>query len=218
MGTHTDFQKKEISDPNYPTVLKQINRLEKNLTWMGSYLETLSHTYKKQMDDVRTSFERTQSRLTKVEQAQASFAKSLEQMLDMIRHLYTEVYRLDATLEKVILAASLMIGLQIIILLLLCRRGRDSEAFGQRLAEIEVALELLKDATDKAIDQAKNKDLTEEKFRRHSDAAHSRPKNRKLKNRPTATVRRIDEGSNLTKINITNLNVYVSKSASQISI
>ena len=34
-------------------------------------------------------------------------------------------------------------------------------------------------------------DLTEEKFRRHSDAAHSRPKNRKLKNRPTATVRRI---------------------------
>ena len=102
------------------------------------------------------SFERTQSRLTKVEQAQASFAKSLEQMLDMIRHLYTEdlslkskiflyqsipiqvkfgfciflflnsekLYRLDATLEKVILAASLMIGLQIIILLLLIRVQR----------------------------------------------------------------------------------------------
>ena len=36
-----------------PGALKQIAKLEKNLTWMGSYLETLSQTYKKQMDDVR---------------------------------------------------------------------------------------------------------------------------------------------------------------------
>ena len=41
-------------DPNHQVLLKHIYRLEKNLTWMGSYLETLSNTYKKQMDDVRT--------------------------------------------------------------------------------------------------------------------------------------------------------------------
>ena len=43
-------------DLNHQVLLKQINRLEKNLTWMGSYLETLSNTYKRQMDDVRTRY------------------------------------------------------------------------------------------------------------------------------------------------------------------
>lgn len=185
--TKTDLsQKKESTDPNHQVLLKQINRLEKNLTWMGSYLETLSHNYKKQMDDVRTSFERTQTRLTKVESSEGALNKSVEQMLDMIRHLYLEVNRLDTTLEKIILAASLVIGLQILLILLHCRPKRD-RALHQRLAQIEITLELLKDTTDKAIcASAKHVEEQDAKHRRYSDAS-SNPRTNGLKCRQPKT-------------------------------
>jgi hypothetical protein len=91
-----------------PGALKQIVKLEKNLTWMGSYLETLSQTYKKQMDDVRASFEKTSSRLTKSEVATQQTQEQISRLLELVKFLFTEIDRLDTTLEKIIIAASVV--------------------------------------------------------------------------------------------------------------
>jgi hypothetical protein len=89
------------------------------------------------------SFNRTANRINKVESTEANLNKSMEQMLDMIRHLYIEVNRLDTTLEKIILAASLVIGLQILVILMLCRPSRN-DILDRRLAQIELTLDILK--------------------------------------------------------------------------
>jgi len=146
--------------PEQQVVLKsQIKEFEANLTRVGEYLETLSKSYKQQMTDMRTSFNRTASRLTKVENSSRDINESIMEILDMIKFLYREVNRLDTSFEKVILASSIMIGFQFIILLLWCRPRRDS-VLTQQLAKMEIQLDLLKDEISQ-LNESKSAHLSE---------------------------------------------------------
>jgi uncharacterized membrane-anchored protein YhcB (DUF1043 family) len=128
----------------------QIKEFQENLNRVGEYLETLSISYKKQMNDMRTSFNRTAARLTKAESAVRDINENILEILSMIKFLYSEVNRIDTNLERTILTASIMIGFQIIMILLWCRPRRDREVQGQ-LAKIEIQLDALREINEKVL-------------------------------------------------------------------
>jgi len=143
-ATSSQKTKPEQQQQQQVVLKSQIKEFEANLTRVGEYLETLSKSYKQQMSDMRTSFNRTASRLTKVENSSRDINESIMEILDMIKFLYREVNRLDTSFEKVILASSIIIGFQFIIVLLWCRPRRDRQ-LTQQLAKMELQLDLLKD-------------------------------------------------------------------------
>lgn len=143
-------QQHKKDDPAQLAMKNQIKEFQANLSRVGDYLETLSISYKKQMNDMRTSFNRTAARLTKAENAVRDINENILEILSMIKFLYSEVNRIDTTLERTIVAASIMIGFQIIMVLLWCRPRRDRQMQGQ-LAKIEIQLDALRESTEKVL-------------------------------------------------------------------
>ena len=56
------------------------------------------------------SFEKTSSRLTKSEVATQQTQEQISRLLELVKFLFTEIDRLDTTLEKIIIAGSVVIG------------------------------------------------------------------------------------------------------------
>jgi len=56
------------------------------------------------------SFEKTSSRLTKSEVATQQTQEQISRLLELVKFLFTEIDRLDTTLEKIIIAASVVVG------------------------------------------------------------------------------------------------------------
>jgi hypothetical protein len=56
------------------------------------------------------SFEKTSSRLTKSEVATHQTQEQISRLLELVKFLFTEIDRLDTTLEKIIIAASVVVG------------------------------------------------------------------------------------------------------------
>jgi len=158
-----------------PGALKQIAKLEKNLTWMGSYLETLSQTYKKQMDDVRASFEKTSSRLTKSEVATQQTQEQISRLLELVKFLFTEIDRLDTTLEKIIIAASVVVALQVLTVLLICQLRRGQKKMRQ-LEESQVTIEMLKEILEGQKKKRKHGGGAGDGFSRRSSETSGLPK------------------------------------------
>ncbi|CBY23804.1 unnamed protein product [Oikopleura dioica] len=167
-----------------PGTLKQIAKLEKNLTWMGSYLETLSQTYKKQMDDVRASFEKTSSRLTKSEVATQQTQEQISRLLELVKFLFTEIDRLDTTLEKIIIAASVVVALQVLTVLLVCQLRRGQKKMRQ-LEENQVSMEMLKELLEGQKKKRKHGGGAGDGFSRRSSETSGIPKPSSRGKRPS---------------------------------
>jgi len=166
-----DFQVQNTT----PGALKQIAKLEKNLTWMGSYLETLSQTYKKQMDDVRASFEKTSSRLTKSEVATQQTQEQISRLLELVKFLFTEIDRLDTTLEKIIIAASVVVALQVLTVLLICQLRRGQKKMRQ-LEESQITMDMLKELLEGQKKKRKHGGGAGDGFSRRSSETSGIPK------------------------------------------
>jgi hypothetical protein len=59
------------------------------------------------------SFEKTSSRLTKSEVATQQTQEQISRLLELVKFLFTEIDRLDTTLEKIIIAASVVVGTEL---------------------------------------------------------------------------------------------------------
>jgi hypothetical protein len=59
------------------------------------------------------SFEKTSSRLTKSEVATQQTQEQISRLLELVKFLFTEIDRLDTTLEKIIIAASVVVGMKL---------------------------------------------------------------------------------------------------------
>lgn len=147
---------KKKDDPGQLAFKNQIKEFEANLSRVGDYLEKLSSSYKQQMNEMRNSFNRTSTRLTKVETQNREVNETLKEIVEMISFLYKEINRLDVAFEKTILCTSVMIGFQIIMLLLWCRPRRDRHLTRQ-LAKIEIQLDLLRETTAKLASRQEKK-------------------------------------------------------------
>ena len=59
------------------------------------------------------SFEKTSSRLTKSEVATQQTQEQISRLLELVKFLFTEIDRLDTNLEKIIIAASVVVGMKL---------------------------------------------------------------------------------------------------------
>ena len=104
------------------------------------------------------SFEKTSSRLTKSEVATQQTQEQISRLLELVKFLFTEIDRLDTTLEKIIIAASVVVGtklklncqsdallaLQVLTVLLICQLRRGQKKMRQ-LEESQITMDMLKE-------------------------------------------------------------------------